>query len=95
MNLTVDVAEAHFVEIDKGQSPHAGSGQGFYRPGTHAADPHHTKVQVPEEGVSVIAVQAAKTREADIVVVDPACEDSMDASDDDIPLPRYFSPRFV
>ena len=41
MQLPVDVADAHVVEIDQGQPTYARTGERFHHPGTHAAKADH------------------------------------------------------
>jgi len=67
MDLAVHVAHANIVEVNERERAHAGAGQSFDGPRTHAADTHNADVRSLEPFQSLGSEQAADAAEARVV----------------------------
>ncbi len=66
--LAVDVAERDHVVVDQREAADTAARQRLHGPGTDAADTDDAKVQLREQGIGTVAVQALDGAETLIVV---------------------------
>jgi len=74
VQLPVDVADAHIIQIHQSQLANAGSDERLDRPGANAPDPDHAHMSSSERPKSIDSEQAPDAAESGFGLIRFVCE---------------------